>query len=245
MADVLGNGGAAGLLRMHTRYMARTTQSGPGPVRVLLVDDHRLVRQGVRRLLEGDGDIHVVAEAADGEELLELAEGISADVAVVDIAMPRLNGLDALPQLRRRAPGLRVVMLSMYSTAEYVRHALREGALGYVLKSASPTVLLNAVRAVARGELFLCPAVIQFMIDGYSRAADGAGCLTPRQRDVLQLIAAGETSKAIAERLNLSVKTVETHRAEISRRLGVKGVAEVVREAVRLGLVRADTQGGR
>jgi DNA-binding NarL/FixJ family response regulator len=213
------------------------------PIRVLLADDHALFRAGVRRLLQSCEGVEVVGEAADGLEALRLSEQQRPDVLLMDIGMPGLNGVEAASRLAREGSRPRVVILSMHTGEEHVLRALRAGAAGYLLKDASPAELESAVRSAARGEAYLSPAISRYLVDDYVRRTSSGGGpldrLTPRQREVLQLIAEGNTTKAIATRLGLSVKTVETHRAQLMERLEVRDLAALVRLAVRLGLVES------
>jgi DNA-binding NarL/FixJ family response regulator len=216
-----------------------------GHVRVLLADDHTLVRAGLRKLLESVPDVEVVGEAQDGLELLELAASLQPDLVVLDIAMPGLNGLETASRLTRSAPAIRVMMLSMHQSEEYVRQALRCGAAGYLLKDAAPMELEIAVAAVMRGETYLSPVVSKGVVSDYVkrlREDDTPGVqLTPRQREVLQLIAEGHSTKEIARRLDLSVKTVETHRSQLMKQLDIHEIAGLVRYAMRAGLISPDT----
>ena len=211
------------------------------PIRVLLADDHTLVRAGVRGLLQGLEGVEVAGEAGDGQEALRLAEALHPDVVLLDVGMPGLNGLEVAGRLAALDPSIRVLILSMHTSEEYVLRALRAGCSGYLLKGSAVSELELAVRAVARGETYLSPAVSKHVMDDYVRrtggAADPIDALTPRQREVLQLVAEGYTSKDIGERLGLSFKTVEAHRAQIMERLGLHDVAGLVRFAVRMGLV--------
>jgi DNA-binding NarL/FixJ family response regulator len=210
-------------------------------VRVLLADDHTLVRAGLRKLLESIPAMEVVGEAGDGLALLELAERLRPDVVLMDIAMPGLNGLEATGRISRTWPEVRVLILSMHQNAEYVRQALRQGAAAYLLKDAAPLELELALAAVLRGETYLSPAVSKGVVSDYVqrlRSDEPAeDALTPRQREVLQLIAEGHSTKEIARRLDLSVKTVETHRTQLMRQLDIHEVAGLVRYAIRSGLV--------
>jgi DNA-binding NarL/FixJ family response regulator len=209
--------------------------------RVLLADDHTLVRAGLRGLLQGIAGVEVIGEAEDGHEVLRLAAALHPDVVLLDIGMPGLNGLDAAAQLVKLDERIRVLILSMHSAEEYVLRALRAGCAGYLLKRSAVTELEIAVRAVARGETYLSPHVSKQIVDDYvgrtGGSADPLDALTPRQREILQLVAEGHTSKEIAERLRLSFKTVEAHRAQIMERLGLQDVTGLVRFAVRVGLV--------
>ena len=212
-------------------------------IRVLLVDDHALVRAGIRSLLGAMAEVQVVGEAASGEEALQMAARENPDVVLMDIAMKGLTGLEAAARLRDRQPKVRVVILSMHSGEEYVLQALRAGAVGYLLKDAATGELELALRTVIRGESWLSPSVSRQVVEGYAQrsGADAAPeVLTARQREVLRLVAGGKSTKEIAFFLNLSVKTVETHRAQIMERLGIRDVAGLVRYALRTGLVPPD-----
>jgi DNA-binding NarL/FixJ family response regulator len=222
-----------------------------GPVRVLLADDHHLVRAGIRALLSGVVTVEVVAEASDGREALRLIEAHHPDVVCMDIGMAGMNGLEATARITRDFPGTRVIILSMHATEEYVLQALRAGAAGYLLKDAGLGELELAIRSVSRGETYLSPAVSKHVIDEYvrstgsSRRADTDTTpfdrLTPRQREILQLIAEGHTMHDIARILTISLKTVETHRAQLMDRLDIHDVPGLVRYAIRMGLVSTDS----
>ena len=209
-------------------------------VRILLADDHALVRAGMKSLLESTEGFEVVAEASNGREAVRLARTIGPDIALLDIAMPELNGLDAARRLAAESPGVKVLILSMHADAGYVREAMQAGTAGYVLKDASVDELELAIRAALRGERYLDPRVSKHVIEGYVRglqAEEPGPALTPRQREILQLIAEGRSTRDIAERLHLSVKTVETHRAQLMDRLDIRDVAGLTRYAIRIGLV--------
>jgi len=204
----------------------------------LLADDHALVRQGFRLILSSQPDIEIVGEAGNGRETVELAEKLRPDVVVMDVAMPEMNGIEATRRLAELAPRTRVLALSMYKDSVYVREILRAGARGYLLKDAIDRDLVAAVRAVAAGEGYLSPAVSEAVLSDYRRhVSDPLDLLTPREREVLQLIAEGKTNKEIAAALNLSVYTVDAHRGRIMEKLNVHSVSELVRFAVRAGLV--------
>jgi DNA-binding NarL/FixJ family response regulator len=212
-------------------------------IRVLLADDHALVRAGIRSLLTAMAEVEVVGEASSGEEALELAQRQHPDVVLMDIAMRGITGLEAAAAMRERMPSVRVVILSMHSGEEYVLQALRAGAAGYLLKDAATGELELALRSVMRGESWLSPAVSRQVVEGYVQRTGGETApevLTARQREVLRLVAGGKSTKEIAFLLNLSVKTVETHRAQIMDRLGIRDVAGLVRYALRTGLVPPD-----
>ncbi|HYU70234.1 MAG TPA: response regulator transcription factor [Burkholderiales bacterium] len=211
------------------------------PVRVLLADDHALVRAGIRALLGGLEGVTVVAEAGNGSEVLELARKHRPDVVLLDISMPGLGGLEASAQLKQQLPEVRVVMLSMHANEEYVLQALRAGAAGYMLKDSATAELELALYAVMQGETYLSPRISRQMVEGYVQRVGAeqpaTDNLTPRQRQVLQLIAGGHSTKEIAYRLELSVKTVETHRAQLMERLQIHDIAGLVKYAIRNGLV--------
>jgi DNA-binding NarL/FixJ family response regulator len=216
-------------------------------IRVLLADDHTIVRQGVRLCLEAMGDIEVVAEAEDGLTAVQLANQLRPDVAVVDLTMPRLNGVEAIRLIKRDLPDTEVVVLSVHDSEPYVVQALRAGAAGYVLKRNAATELAAAIRAAHDGQAYLHPSIARRVIDDYlSRihASEDAVTepherLTPREREVLQLAAEGHTTRAIAGLLCLSTKTVEHHRASLMTKLGLHGQTELVKYAIRAGLVES------
>jgi DNA-binding NarL/FixJ family response regulator len=213
-------------------------------LRVLLVDDHALVRAGMRSLLHDLPEVEVVAEAGDGAEALAAAERERPDVVLMDIAMKGMNGLEAAARLRERLPAVKVIILSMHTSEEYVLLALRAGAAAYLIKDSATSELELALKSVMRGETYLSPAISRQVVDGYVQrvgASAGPEPLTPRQREVLKRVAEGRSTKAIAYELNLSVKTVETHRAQIMERLGIRDVAGLVRYAMRAGLVPPET----
>jgi DNA-binding NarL/FixJ family response regulator len=210
---------------------------------VLVADDHAVVRRGVRSILSAQPDFEVLAEAADGAEAVDTALRLRPDLAILDVSMPRLTGLQAAGELARRAPGVRLLMLSMHDDEQYFFEALRAGASGYVLKSAVDRDLVEACRATMRGESFLYPdAVAALMKDRLARSAAGeevsADPLTPREAEVLKLIAEAHTNQQIAELLYISPKTVENHRASILDKLGMRDRVELTRYAIRRGLVQ-------
>ncbi|MBU1878728.1 MAG: response regulator transcription factor [Chloroflexi bacterium] len=215
-------------------------------IRVVVADDHHVVRQGLRALLEKADDIQVVGEAADGQEARELVQRLAPDVLVMDIAMPRLDGIQATQQIQHLGATTHVVILSMYSDRSLVRQALRNGARGYLLKHAVAEELLLAVRAVSRGESYLSSQVLGPIVSDslalHAAAAEPGPFeqLTPREREVLQLIAEGHTNNAIAEIWQVSVKTVEKHRANLMAKLDVHDIAGLVRIAIKHGLVFLD-----
>ncbi len=214
------------------------------PLRIVLADDHALVRAGLRKLLESLPDIEVVGEAEDGRAALALVASHKPDLVLMDIAMPGLNGIEAAARLSREHPRVRALILSMHQNEDYVRQALRAGAAGYLLKEAAPVELEFAIRAAMRGETYLSPAVSRGAVSDYVQRLRNedvpGGTLTPRQRETLQLIAEGHTTKEIARRLNISVKTVETHRTQLMKQLDLHDVAGLVRYAVRTGLISTE-----
>jgi DNA-binding NarL/FixJ family response regulator len=216
--------------------------STPLKTRILLADDHALVRRGLRLILDAELDLTVVAEAADGAEAVEAASAEEVDLAILDIAMPRMTGIQAAREISRRAPGIRLLMLSMYDNEQYLFESLKAGASGYVLKSVADRDLLEACRAAMRGEPFLYPGAVTALIRDYLRRHRQGeelpgSVLTPREEEVVKLIAEGRSSKDIAEDLVISVKTVERHRANVLQKLGMRDRLELTRYAIRAGLV--------
>ena len=214
----------------------------PLKTRVLLADDHTVVRSGLKMVLDSQPDIEVVAEAGDGAEAVQQALSEDIDLAILDVAMPRMTGLQAVAELHRRRPELRVLILSMYDNEQYFFEALKAGASGYVLKSAANRDLVEAIRSVMRGEPFLYPAAVTALIRDYlDRASHGEATptdpLTPREQEVVKLIAEGHTSEEIAQTLVISKKTVERHRANVLEKLGMRNRVELTRYAIRRGLV--------
>ena len=211
------------------------------PYRILLDDDHALVRAGIRSLLKKLPDTEIMAEAGDGREALSLAETQQPHIVLMDVAMPGLNGLEAVARLQKECPEVKVLILSMHANEEYVIQALRAGACGYLLKDAATVELELALQAVGRGENYLSPAISRQVIDDYmARVSGQPGALehlTPRQREILQLIAEGKNTKEIAALLSVSIKTVETHRAQLMDRLDIHDVPGLVRHAIRKGLI--------
>ena len=212
-------------------------------MRILLADDHTLMRHGLRKIIEEQPDWEVVAETGDGREAVRLAAELKPDVAVLDIAMPLLNGIEATRQIARRAPPVRILILSMYSDESYIVQALRAGAHGYLLKDSADVDLIRAVTAVRQGKSFFSPVVAKVMLDDYVRrladkgVTDRFDSLSEREREIFQLIAEGRSNKEIADLINLSVSTVETHRAHIMEKLDVHNTAEIVLYAVRKGVI--------
>ena len=214
-------------------------------IRVLLADDHKLFRAGIRSLLQTLDDIEVVAEAGDGREALRLAAAHRPDVVLMDIMMPNLNGLDAAARIAHAYPHTRVIMLSMSADEDSVLKTLRAGAVGYLVKTADPAELELAIRAAMRGEKFLSSAVSEHVVSVCLNRLDKEQTslerLTPRQREVLQLVAEGHTTKDIAKRLEISTKTAEAYRGEIMRALDIHDIASLTRYAIRTGLVSLDS----
>jgi DNA-binding NarL/FixJ family response regulator len=206
-------------------------------MRVLIADDHGIVRSGLRLLLDRQSDIEVVAEAEDGVDALEKVLSERPEVAILDVAMPRMTGLQATYEIKKQAPETQVLILSMHDDERYLFEALRAGAAGYVLKRAADQDLLDAVRAAARGEPFLTPAAQQTLIRDFLERGEQQSELTPREQEVVKLIAEAHTNKEIAGILHLSEKTVESHRANVLQKLGMRDRVELVRYAIRNGLV--------
>jgi len=214
-------------------------------IRIALIDDHELMRAGLRRLLEEVEGLQVVAEGANGREALDLARRHAPDLLLLDVALPILNGIEACARVLQRAPEVRVLMLSMYANESYALRSLRAGAAGYVLKTASAAELEVAIRAALAGHTYVSPELNSVLLQRHPAGAGAEPCsplerLTRRQREVLQLIAEGHSTTAIAEMLHLSAKTVETHRANLMQELEIRDVPGLVRFALRFGLVRPD-----
>lgn len=212
-------------------------------IRIVLADDHKLMRSGLRVLLEQQPDLTVVGEASDGRDAVALVASQRPDVLVMDIGMPSLNGIAAAAQITRRHPEVSIVMLSMHSDESYVLRALKAGAKAYLLKDSAEADLIRAVHAVAEGKSFFSPAVSKVLLDDYVRKLKRSGTedpydlLTPREREILQLVAEGKSNKEIAQLLNLSVYTVETHRSNTMEKLNLRGVPELILYAVRKGII--------
>lgn len=235
-----------------TRPVASTSAVTPArrpalrSIRVLIADDHTVLRDTLRLLLEMNGEVEVVGEASDGRQAIDLAEQLKPDVVLMDTAMPGLNGIEATAQIRKRLPKTKVLVLSGYGHEDQVRAALRAGASGYVLKSSSSEELLLAIRTVNQSNTYLSQSLAEGdRLRSYLLAAEGRtgreATLSAREREVLQLIAEGYTNRAIAERLFISVKTVEAHKEHIVQKLGVRGSAELIRYAIRKGLIFVET----
>lgn len=220
------------------------------PIRVMLVDDHVLVRAGFSSLLKNLNNIQIVAEAGEGYEALHLIKEKKPDIVLLDLAMPGLNGLDVAVRIRKEYPGVRIIILSMYADEEYVLQAMRVGAAGYLLKDAKFEELELAIQTVAGGKTYLSSPISQKVIEAYIRQPLKTGPishetgvyqrLTPRQREVVQLITEGCTTKEIAKKLNVSIKTIDAHRTQIMDRLDIHDIASLVRYAIRMGIVKLD-----
>jgi DNA-binding NarL/FixJ family response regulator len=218
-----------------------------GNIKVLLADDHTIVRKGLRSLLEDEDGIEVIGEAEDGREAIKLAEKLHPDIVLMDIAMQGLNGLEATRQLKRLHPEIKILILSMYANEEYVFQTLQAGAEGYLVKKAAPSELVLAIKSVHQGNSFLSPSISRTVIDEYIRRAneidegdDAFKNLTARETEVLQLIAEGRKTREIAELLYISIKTVETHRSHIMDKLGIHSTAELTQYAISKGIISSD-----
>jgi two-component system response regulator NreC len=211
-------------------------------IRVLLADDHTILRDGIRALLDDQADIEVIGEAQDGQATVKMTAQLQPDVVVMDIAMPLLNGLEATRQIQRDFPQVKVLILTMHENEEYIRQVLAAGALGYVLKDAAARDLLGAIRAVYQGEAVLSPAITRLVIEDYLRwgdirPPDSTNGLTSREREVLQLIAEGYTNKEIAEILCLSIKTVQSHRTNLMSKLDLHDRGELIKYAIQKKII--------
>jgi two-component system, NarL family, response regulator NreC len=213
------------------------------PIRVMLADDHTLLRQGLRRIIESDAELVVVAEASSGAEAIQLAEQHRPDVAVMDIAMKELNGIEAASQIQKCSPETAILILSMFSDERYIMRAVKAGARGYLLKDSVEEDLLKAIRSTHAGHSFFSPLIARTLLDGYARGLhsrdveDRFELLTIRERQIYQLLAEGRGNKEIAQNLGLSLHTVETHRVRIMEKMDVHSAAELVLSAVRRGIV--------
>lgn len=212
-------------------------------IRIVLADDHAVMRRGLRLVLEGQADFAVAGEAGDGREAVALTATLQPDVAVLDITMPNMNGIEAARQIHSKQPGVGIVMLSMHSDEGYVLRALKAGARGYLLKESAEADLIHAIRSVHQGKSFFSPAVSRTLVEDYVRQLqdkdieDSYDLLTQRERELLQLIAEGKSNKDVANMLNLSVYTVETHRGNIMEKLNLHSVPELILYAVRKGVI--------
>jgi DNA-binding NarL/FixJ family response regulator len=210
-------------------------------MRILIADDHTLVRAGLTSLIARLPEMEVVAEAADGRQALRLVRDLQPDIVLMDIAMPGLNGLESAERIHGIHPKVKIIILSMHASEEYVAQALKAGASGYLLKDAATAELEMALKSVSMGQFYLSPSISRQVVDNFLRGGPtGVELLTPRQREILQLIAEGKGTRDIAETLHLSVKTVETHRAQLMERLDIHDVAGLIRYALKKGLISAD-----
>jgi two-component system, NarL family, response regulator NreC len=213
------------------------------PIRVLVADDHTIIRSGLRLLLERQGGFEVVAEASDGRQAVDLAERERPDVVMLDIGMPNLNGIEATKQIMAKLPQVKVIVLSMHSDETYVLKALRAGARGYLLKDSAESDIMNAIRAVQEGKAYFSPEISRMLVDDYMRQLQQRGIddtyelLTAREREILQMLAEGKSNKDIASMLNLSTYTVETHRSHILQKLNLHTLPELILYAVRKGII--------
>lgn len=212
-------------------------------IRVLVADDHTMIRSGLRMLLEREPGFEVVAEASDGRQAIELAESLQPDVAVLDIGMPKLNGIEATRHIVQKLPRTRVVVLSMHSDESYVLRALKSGARGYLLKDSAESDILNSIRAVNEGKAYFSPEISKMLAEDYMRQMQQRGVedsyelLTAREREILQMLAEGRSNKEISSALNLSLYTVETHRGNILQKLNLHSLPELILYAVRKGII--------
>ena len=212
-------------------------------IRVLLAEDHTIVRKGIRALLDAEPDIDVVGEAENGREAVTKAEALQPDMVIMDHTMPLLNGLEATRQIRRQQPAIRVLILTMHTNEAYVFQFLQAGAAGYLVKQTAPTDLVTAIRAIHRGDSFLSPAISKAVIEEYVRTGEAAGkgapdtALTEREREVLQLIAEGFTNQEIGQQLQISVKTVGVHRLNLMQKLDLHNLADLTKYAIRMGII--------
>jgi two-component system, NarL family, response regulator NreC len=213
------------------------------PTRVLIADDHPLIRSGLRALLARESDFEVVGEAADGYQALELVEQLKPDVVMLDVSMPRLNGIDVAQKISEKIPSTRVIIVSIHSDEGYVLRALKAGAKGYLLKASPEGDILNAVRAVAAGQAYLSPEISRLLVEEYVRemrfrgVEDSYDLLSIREKEILQLLASGSTNRQVAELIHVSLATVETHRTNIFQKLGIHSLPELILYAVRKGLL--------
>jgi DNA-binding NarL/FixJ family response regulator len=210
-------------------------------MRILVADDHTLMRAGLASLIARLSDMEVVGEASDGRQAMRMVRELKPDMVLMDIAMPGLNGLEAAERIHGLEPQIKIIILSMHANEDYVAQALKAGAAGYLLKDAATTELEMALKSVAMGQFYLSPAISRQVVDNFLRGGpSGLDVLTPRQREILQLIAEGKSTREIADTLHLSVKTVETHRTQLMDRLDIHDMAGLVRYALRKGLITAD-----
>ena len=218
------------------------------PIRILLADDHTIVRKGLCSILESEEGIEVVGEAEDGREAIQKVKLLNPHVVVMDISMPSLNGLEATRQIRKQYPKIKVLILSMHANEEYIFQTLRAGASGYLVKKAAPKDLVLAIQSAFEGEIFLSPSISKIVVEGYIKTEpsplnenDPFETLTKREREILQLLAEGVSNHSIAEKLYLSVKTVQTHRANILGKLNVHSLTDLIKIAFNKGMISLDT----
>ncbi len=215
-------------------------------IRVLLAEDHTIVRKGIRSLLDDQANIEVIGEAEDGREAIEKVEELSPDIILMDNTMPILNGLEATRQIKKRFPEVKILILTMHTNEEYIFQFLRAGASGYLVKQTAPTELVPAIEAVCRGDSFLSPSISRTIIDEFVRQAEATGkwdsydSLTDREREVLQLLAEGFSSKEIADHLHISVKTVGVHKINLMHKLNLHSQSELTKYAIRKGIISLD-----
>lgn len=216
-------------------------------IKVLVAEDHTIVRKGLCALLEAEADIDVVGEAENGRQAVEMVEELNPDVVLMDISMPELNGMDATRQLKKKLPDLKIIILSMHSNEEYIIETLRAGASGYLIKRTAPSELIKAIHAAQEGKSFLSPSVSKKVIDSLVRSKAeidseprGLNRLSTREREILQLIAEGHTNREIAKQLYVSAKTIEVHKGNIQKKLKITGTAELTKYAIRKGLIELD-----
>ncbi len=217
----------------------------PSKIKILIVDDHNVVRSGIAALLNNQPDIEVVGEASDGLDAIEKVKKLQPNIVLIDISMPGLNGIDATYRIRKNEEGIKVLILTQYDNEEYIKRALQCGASGYLLKNSLATDLLHAIRSVHAGDLFFTPSVSKIIIDSFVKQPTQEVKLkevelTPREREILQLIAEGNTNHSIADKLFISIRTVEFHRANIIEKLNAHDVASLVKYAIQKGLVKVD-----
>jgi len=217
------------------------------PIKILLADDHTIVRKGIRSLLDGEADIEVVDEAENGREVLEKVEKLLPDIVLMDSTMPVLNGLEATRQIAKRFPQVKVLVLTMHTNEEYILQFLQAGAAGYLVKQSAPQELVSAIQAVYRGDIFLSPAISRTIVEEYIRQAkisdkeDRYDQLTDREREVLQLIVEGFSNREIAERLNISLKTAGVHRINLMHKLNIHNLTELTKFAIRKGIISLES----
>ena len=212
-------------------------------IKVVLAEDHTIVRQGLRSLLEQQAGIEVIAEAENGRDAVHIAEQLKPDVMLMDFSMPDLNGLEATRQIKQRVPDVKVLILTRHANQEYIKSILRAGASGYLIKKSAVDELINAIKAVYQGDSFLDPSISNMIIEGYLHQSDGETeeeKITPRQREVLQLIAEGHPNREIASNLHISVKTVDNHRANLMGKLDLNSTADLIQYAIRVGIISLD-----